>query len=147
MIVTVAEFDLLVSSVDVAVIVAVPAVALVNSPDVLTVPALDGLTLHVTAELKLPVPCTVAVHCDVCPVWIDRGAHESLILVIVGVCAVPLLPPPEGAAAPAAPPHAAQTSRRKMDTTVATPVRAWEGFLRAILTSSIYEERAPNTSQ
>ena len=67
--VTVAEPDLVVSCTDTAVMVAVLAPAdAVKRPDVLTVPVLAGLTVHVTAELKLPVPWTLAVHCEVCPV-------------------------------------------------------------------------------
>jgi hypothetical protein len=62
--VTVAEPDLDVSCVDLAVIVAVPALLGVNTP-VLTVPRLVGLTDHVTEELKLPVPVTVGVQADV----------------------------------------------------------------------------------
>jgi hypothetical protein len=49
--VTVAEPNLVVSCVDVAVIVAVPAPAGVKPPELLTAPILVGLTDHVTAEL------------------------------------------------------------------------------------------------
>jgi hypothetical protein len=135
------------SCVDVAVIVTVPAAALVNRPVELIAPAVAGETVQVTAVLNAPVPSTTAEHCDVCPVWIEGGAQVSVMLVMVGVCALPLLPPLLGAVAARAPPHAAQASNRKMDTTAATPVRVWEGLIRAILTSSIYEERAPSTSQ
>ena len=55
--------DLVVSCVLVAVTVTDPAAAgAVKSPAVLIVPV---ETDHVTAELKLPVPWTFAVHCDV----------------------------------------------------------------------------------
>jgi hypothetical protein len=57
--------DLVESCVDVAVIVAVPAPVGVKTPELLTVPILVGLTDHVTAGLKLPVPLTVDVQADV----------------------------------------------------------------------------------
>jgi hypothetical protein len=57
--------DLVVSCVEVAVIVAVPAAAGVKTPLELTEPALDGLTDQVTALLKLPVPVTVGAQADV----------------------------------------------------------------------------------
>ena len=63
--VTVALPDLVESCVDVAVMVAVPAAVGVRTPALLTVPMLAGLTDHVTAELKLPVPLTVGVQVDV----------------------------------------------------------------------------------
>jgi hypothetical protein len=64
--VTVVLPDLLVSCADVAVTVTGPADAgAVNKPEELMVPA---FTVQVTVELKLPVPATVAVHCEVCPV-------------------------------------------------------------------------------
>jgi hypothetical protein len=59
--VIVAEPDLVVSWVEVALIVALPATAGVKTPALLTVPALVGLTDHVTELLKLPVPFTVGV--------------------------------------------------------------------------------------
>jgi hypothetical protein len=62
---TVAEPLLVESCVDVAVMVAVPALLGVNTPELLTVPRLVGLTDHVTEELKLPVPVTVGVQVDV----------------------------------------------------------------------------------
>jgi hypothetical protein len=49
--VTVALPDLVVSCVEVAVIVAVPAPAGVKTPALLTAPMLEGLTDHVTVEL------------------------------------------------------------------------------------------------
>jgi hypothetical protein len=63
--VTVELPDFVESCVDVAVIVAVPAPVGVNTPALLTVPMLVGLTDHVTEELKLPVPFTVGVQADV----------------------------------------------------------------------------------
>ena len=49
--VTVASPDLVESCVDVAVMVAVPVLEAVNTPALLTVPMLVGLTDHVTEEL------------------------------------------------------------------------------------------------
>ena len=63
--VTVAEADLVESCVEVAVIVAVPVAAGVKTPELLTLPMIDGLTFQVTALLKLPIPATVAVQEDV----------------------------------------------------------------------------------
>jgi len=63
--VTVAEPDFVVSCVDVAVMVAVPAPAGVKTPALLTVPMLAGLTDQVTELLKLPVPVSVAAQVDV----------------------------------------------------------------------------------
>ena len=63
--VTVELPDFVESCVDVAVTVAVPAPVGVNTPALLTVPMLVGLTDHVTEELKLPVPFTVGVQADV----------------------------------------------------------------------------------
>ncbi|MGA3371217.1 MAG: hypothetical protein ABSC48_05595 [Terracidiphilus sp.] len=79
-----AEPDLVVSCVEVAVIVAVPAPAGVKTPALVTVPMLDGLTDHVTAVLKLPVPATVAAQADVCVVRIDAGLQATETEVIVG---------------------------------------------------------------
>ena len=52
----------------------------VKRPLELMVPALAD---HVTAELKLPVPCTVAVHCEVAPGLTVDGLHAALTEVIV----------------------------------------------------------------
>ena len=57
--VTVAEPDLVESSVDVAVMVAFPAEVAVKTPDEAIVPPVAD---HVTAELYAPVPVTVAEH-------------------------------------------------------------------------------------
>jgi hypothetical protein len=57
--------DFVVSSVEIAEMVAVPAPEGVKTPALLTVPILVGLTDHVTEELKLPVPLTVGVQVDV----------------------------------------------------------------------------------
>jgi len=63
--VTAVEPDLVVSWVDVAEIVAVPVVAGVKTPVLLTAPMLEGLTDQVTPLLKLPMPVTVAVQVEV----------------------------------------------------------------------------------
>ena len=63
--ITVVEPDLVESCVEVAVIVAVPASAGVKTPELLTLPMVDGLTDQLTALLKLPVPVTVGVQDDV----------------------------------------------------------------------------------
>jgi hypothetical protein len=66
------------SSTEVATIEAVPDPLGVNTPELLTVPAIDGLTDQVTAELKLPVPVTFAVHADVCVFKMALGEHETV---------------------------------------------------------------------
>ena len=63
--VTVALPDFVESCVEVAEIVAVPAPTGVKTPALLIVPMLVGLTDHVTEELKLPVPLTVAMQAEV----------------------------------------------------------------------------------
>lgn len=99
-IVTLAEPDFVVSSVDVAVIVAVPAAAPVTLPEELTVatPVLEDV--QVTPELKLPVPVTVGVHEAEDPTVIDDG-HVTETAVIVGCGGGGADPPP-----PPPPPHA-----------------------------------------
>ena len=73
--VTEAVPDLVVSCALVAVTVTEPAApGAVKTPAALMLPdAAD----HVTAELKLPVPCTVALHCDVAFAATAEGAHET----------------------------------------------------------------------
>ena len=51
-------------------------------------PPMIPLTLHVTAVLKLPVPITVAVHCDIEPVGLEAGRQAAATEVMVGVAAV-----------------------------------------------------------
>ena len=63
--VTVADPDLVESSIEVAVMVAVPADVGVKTPALLTLPMLDGLTDQLMELLKLPVPVTVDVQVDV----------------------------------------------------------------------------------
>jgi hypothetical protein len=82
--VTVSLPDFVESSVDVAVIVAVPAAVGVKTPALLTAPMLVGLTDHVTDVLKLPVPATVGVQADVCVVRMDVGEQTTETEVIVG---------------------------------------------------------------
>jgi hypothetical protein len=82
--------DLVVSCVLVAVTVTVAAEAgAVNSPPALMVP--PPVTDHVTAELKPPVPWTVAVHCEVAlTVTVDgvqRGETEETVEAVVCGCA------------------------------------------------------------
>jgi hypothetical protein len=60
-----AEPDLVESCTDVAVIVPVPADAGVKTPELFTLPMVDGLTDQFTELLKLPVPVTVCVQVDV----------------------------------------------------------------------------------
>lgn len=76
--VTVAVPNLVVSCVDVAVIVAVPGPFGVKIPELFTAPNVAGLTDHVTAELKLPVPVTFAPHADVWLVRIPLGEHVTV---------------------------------------------------------------------
>ncbi|MEO7029115.1 MAG: hypothetical protein ABI147_06900 [Acidobacteriaceae bacterium] len=52
-----------------------------NTPADVMVPP---VAVHVTAELKAPVPKTVTVHVAVCVVRIDDGAHATATEVIVG---------------------------------------------------------------
>jgi hypothetical protein len=63
--VTVAEPDFVMSCVEVAVRVAVPAPFGVKTPELLTDPIPAGLTNHVTEEAKLPMPLTAAEQEDV----------------------------------------------------------------------------------
>lgn len=90
--VTVAEPDLVESAVELAVMVAVPGPAGVNTPAALIAPA---LTVHVTALLKLPVPVTVAVHWEVWLNWMVKGLQDTETEVMAGLGGgAVLLPPP-----------------------------------------------------
>jgi hypothetical protein len=83
------DFEL--SCVEVAVMVTVVfevTVGAVKSPDDEMVP---WLALHVTAELKLPVPATDEVHWLVCPDCTVVGEQVTVTDVIVEL---ELLPPP-----------------------------------------------------
>jgi hypothetical protein len=82
--VTLALADFELSCVDVAVIVPVPAEEGVNTPTLLTLPMLDGLTDQLTALLKLPVPVTDGVQVDVWFVRMDAGEQATPTDVIVG---------------------------------------------------------------
>jgi hypothetical protein len=99
--------DLVESCVDVALIVAVPAVAEVKTPVVLTVPMLVGLTDQVTEGLKLPVPLTVGTQVDVWFVYSEVGEQFTATDVIVEVAGG--VPPPE-----LPPPHATSAKHRTM---------------------------------
>jgi hypothetical protein len=72
--------DFEVSCVEVAVMVAVPVPAGVNTPEVVIAPS-DAA--QVTAELYEPVPCTVAVQVDVCVVRMDAGEQFTETELIV----------------------------------------------------------------
>jgi len=72
--------DFVMSPVDVAVIVTVPATVGVNTPEAVIVPS-DAA--QVTAELYDPVPCTVAVQSDVCVVRTEAGEQSTETEVIV----------------------------------------------------------------
>src|SRR5258708_6748521 len=91
---TVAVPDLVESCCDVAVIVKLPALALLNKPVIgLMVPPLAD---QVTLGLKAPVPLTVAEQVDTCPVCTDVGLQEAFTDVTVPAAAtvmvaVPLL--------------------------------------------------------
>ena len=80
--VTDADPDLVASWVDVAVIVAVPAPEGVKTPDELMVPPVAA---QVTAELNVPVPCTVAVQVEVCVIRMADGEQSTETEVIAGV--------------------------------------------------------------
>jgi len=58
----------------------VPAPEGVKRPLELMVPP---VAVHVTAELKEPVPDTVAAHCEICPVLIDDGVAVTETEVMV----------------------------------------------------------------
>jgi hypothetical protein len=62
---TLVEPLLVVSCAEVAVMVAVPALLGVKTPEPLTDPILVGLTDQLTELLKVPVPVTVSVQVDV----------------------------------------------------------------------------------
>jgi hypothetical protein len=72
--------DFVLSCVEVAVIIAVPTPAGVNTPEELIVPS-DAP--QATAELNDPLPCTVAVQVDVCVVRMDAGEQTTETEVIV----------------------------------------------------------------
>ena len=79
--------------VEVAVTVAEPTPDGVNSPAELTVPPVAD---QLTAELKAPVPITVAVQAAVCVVVIEIGIHATATDVIVGGGAVtPIVADPD----------------------------------------------------
>jgi|ERR1019366_899119 hypothetical protein len=73
--------DFVTSCVDVAVIVAGPEAAGVNTPEEVIVPS---VAVQVTPELYALVPCTVAEHWLVWPVFMLAGVQETLTDVMVG---------------------------------------------------------------
>jgi hypothetical protein len=93
---TVAVPDLVVSCVEVAVtvtLVAAETMGAVNRPEEDICPA---FALQVTAELKFPVPMTVAEHWLVWPDVTVLGEHDAVTDVMVVVPPL-LLPPPQAA--------------------------------------------------
>ena len=80
----VAEADLVESSFEVAVMVAVPVAAGVNIPALVIDPTFAGLTDHVTAALKPGVPVTTGVQAVVCDIRMDAGEQATVREVIVG---------------------------------------------------------------
>jgi hypothetical protein len=68
------------SCVEVAVIAADPAAAGVKTPEEVIAPS---VAVQVTAELKAPVPCTVATQEEVWFVWIEAGEQATETEVIV----------------------------------------------------------------
>ena len=80
---TIAVPDLVASCVEVAVIVTFVAEdtrGAVKRPEDDMWPA---FVLHVTVEVKFPVPMTVAEHWLVCPDWTVEGEHDAVTNVIV----------------------------------------------------------------
>src|SRR5271167_5119940 len=98
--VSVAVPDLVESWVEVAVTVAdvlpLTIMGAVSRPDAEICPV---LVVHVTAELKFPVPMTVAEHWLVWPDCTVEGEHDAVTNVMVPVLPPPplLLPPPQAA--------------------------------------------------
>jgi len=76
---------------EVAVMVAVPGDAGVNTPAGLIAP---GLTPQVYAELNAPVPSTAAVHVEVCVMEIEAGEHVTVTEVMVEAAGGTAVPPP-----------------------------------------------------
>lgn len=121
--VTVAFPDLLESSLLVAVTVTIAAeLGALNNPLPLIVPP---LAVHITVELKLPVPCTVALHCEVAPAEMDEGAHTADTEEIAGEVVVPVLPIDP-------PPHPAITNSSD-DAANKNPRRIFKYCLQSVL--------------
>jgi hypothetical protein len=93
-----AEPDLLLSWVEMAVMVTcsdvTPADGAVNKPELEMVPA---LAVHVTPELKFPVPETIAEHWLGWPYRMVKGEQLTLTEMIVDDPPPLLLPPPQAA--------------------------------------------------
>ena len=94
--------DFVVSCTEVAVTVTAPEFAAVNNPALEIDPA---LACQVTAELKLPVPCTLAEHSLFCPACKTVATQEAVTEVIVGGGMVE--PPP-----PELPPQAVRAAQK-----------------------------------
>lgn len=120
--VTVAFPDLLESSLLVAVTVTVAAeLGAVSSP----LPVIDPpLALHVTVELKLPVPSTLTLHCEVAPGVTEDGEHTTDTEEIVEEVVVPV-PPTEP------PPHPAN-GKDSNDAANNNPRRAFKYCLQSV---------------
>jgi hypothetical protein len=88
---TVADPDFVVSCVEVAVIVAVPALAGVNTPRLLTLPIPAGLTDQVTAVVKFTCPLIVCLQADVWVVRIAAGEQVTVTETMVGSAGAALL--------------------------------------------------------
>jgi hypothetical protein len=88
--VTDAAPDFVASCDDVAVIVTEvvfvtvrPVTSAVSPPVGTTVAAAALDDFQVTAGLKLPVPATVAAHCELAPLWIEAGLQATITEVMV----------------------------------------------------------------
>lgn len=75
---TLALPDFVLSCTEVATMDAVPGPLGVNTPEPLTVPAVDGFRDQITEGLKVPSPVTFAVQADVCVFKIVLGEHETV---------------------------------------------------------------------
>jgi hypothetical protein len=84
------------SSTDATITVAVPVVPpAVNKPELEIVPS--PATLHVTAELKFPVPAAVALNCSVCPetTFADAGVMVTEVTDVGAGGVDEVGPPPQ----------------------------------------------------
>jgi len=93
--VTVQVPDLVLSSLEVAVMVAEPCATAVTKPEVLTVATFVLLLLHVTESAVAGLTVTVAVSCFVSFGFIVAEAGVMVTLLTVGVTGVVPPPPPE----------------------------------------------------
>ena len=100
-------------------IVAVPAIAGVKTPELLIVPIFEGLTDHDTDDEKAPVPETVAEHVALWVTVIEDGEQEAVTDVMVGVV---LPPPPLVPPLLPAPPHPQRATRTASVPAVSHPL-------------------------